>query len=198
MFDILRQKLPVSCHYLLSRKKAISIISFSEAKSHSAPLFKSLVLLNLDDIIKLQTLSFVYQWSHRLLPSCFNEYFKFTSPVRSYSTRQSCDGNLYLDSVNTTHYSVRSLKFTGSRLWISLPIVLLSQILFHYFTAPLRTLSFTVIFLNYLCVALHMKKYFLSKRQHFLLMLCCKCILLGSSTRLASAIWMTPTHTLPI
>ena len=46
------------------QKKAIRTISFSEPKSHSAPLFKFLNLLNLDDIIKLQILPFVYQLSH--------------------------------------------------------------------------------------------------------------------------------------
>ena len=65
--------------------------------------------------------SFVYQWSLRLLPPCFSNYFKFTSTVHSYSTRQSCYGNLYLTSVNTTQYGLRSLKFTCSRLQNSLP-----------------------------------------------------------------------------
>ena len=88
------------------QKKAIRIISFSEPKSHSEPLFKSLDLLKLNDVIELQILSFVYQWSHRLLPPCFSEYFKFTSSVHSYSTRQSSKRNLYLASVNTTQYGL--------------------------------------------------------------------------------------------
>ena len=99
------------------------MVSFSEHKSHSAPLFESVNLLNLDDIFKLQIRSLIllingHTDSYR---PCFNEYFKFTSPVGSYSTRQSCDGNLYVVSINTTQYGVRSLKFTGSRLWHSLP-----------------------------------------------------------------------------
>ena len=97
------------------------MISFSEPKSHSEPLFKSFNLLKLNDVIESQILSFVYQWSRRLLPPCFNEYFKFTSSVHSYSTRQSCNKNLYVASVNTTQYGLRSLKFTGPRLWNSLP-----------------------------------------------------------------------------
>ena len=76
------------------QKKAIRIISFSEPKSHSEPLFKSLSLLKLNDVIELQILSFVYQRSHRLLPHCFSEYFKFTSSVHSYSTRQSSKRNI--------------------------------------------------------------------------------------------------------
>ena len=44
----------------------------------------------------------VYQWSCRPLPPCFSEYFKFTSSFHSYSTRQSCNRNLHVTSVNTT------------------------------------------------------------------------------------------------
>ena len=109
------------------QKKEIRIISFSEPKSHSEPLFKSLNLLKLNDVIELQVLSFVYQWSRGLLAPCFNEYFKFTYFVHSYSTRQSCKRNLYVASVNTTQYGLRSLKFTGPRLWNSLPIRIINS-----------------------------------------------------------------------
>ena len=121
------------------QKKAIRIISFSEPKSHSEPLFKSLNLLNLNDVIKSQILFFVYQWSRRLLSPCFGEHFKFTS-VHSFSTRQSCNRNLNVASVNTTQYGLRSLKFTGARLWNSL----------EHFVKPFRTLSSILILSNYL------------------------------------------------
>ena len=86
------------------QKRAIRIISFSEPKSHSEPLFKFLNLLKLNDVIESQIFSFVYQWSRRLLPPCFSKYFNFTSSVHSYSTRQSPNRNLYVASVNTIHY----------------------------------------------------------------------------------------------
>lgn len=49
-------------------QKKVLIISFSEPKSHSEPLFKSLNLLKLNDVVELQVLTFVYQWSLGLLP----------------------------------------------------------------------------------------------------------------------------------
>ena len=49
-------------------KKAIRIISLSEPISHSEPLFKSLNLLKLNDVIESLILSFVYQWSRKLFP----------------------------------------------------------------------------------------------------------------------------------
>ena len=103
------------------QKKAIRIKAVSEPKSHSEPLFKSLNLLKLNDVIESQILSFVSQWSRRLLPPCFSEYFEFTSSVHSCSTRQSCNRRFYVTLVNTTQYGLRYLKFTGPRLWNSLP-----------------------------------------------------------------------------
>ena len=41
-------------------------------------------------MIKLQILSFVYRWSERILPSCFNKYFKFISPVLLFYTPIVC------------------------------------------------------------------------------------------------------------
>ena len=73
-------------NYVLSRKRAIRIICFSEPKSHSEPLFRSLNLLKLNDAIESHILPFVHQRSRRLLSPCFSEYFKSTSSVHSYST----------------------------------------------------------------------------------------------------------------
>ena len=121
------------------QKKAIRIISFSEPKSHSEPLFKSLNLLKLNDLIEFQILSFIYQWSHKLLPPCFSEYFKFTSSVHSHSTRQSCNRNLYVASVNTAQYGLRSLKFAGPRLWNSLPTCITNTSSLRIFRKTLKT-----------------------------------------------------------
>ena len=79
---------------LVIQKKAIRIITFSEPRSHSA----------ISQIITLQVLSFVYQWSHRLLPPPFHKDITFASSFHSYSTHQSCNGHFYVTSVNTTQY----------------------------------------------------------------------------------------------
>ena len=86
------------------QKKGIRILTFSEPRSHFAPLFNYLNLLDINGIITLQVLPFVYQWSHRLLPPSFHEDITFASSFHSYSTRQSCNGHFYVTSVNTTQY----------------------------------------------------------------------------------------------
>ena len=95
-------------------------MTFSNARSHSESLLKSLRLLKFCDIISLEILSFVYQWFHNLSPSCFVNYFNPVSLIHSYNTRQSQIDSLFVNSVRTTQYGIRSLSYTGPKLWNSL------------------------------------------------------------------------------
>ena len=98
------------------QKRVVRIMTFSDPRSHSEPLLKSLRLLKFSDIIHLEILSFVYQWYHKLSPSCFVNYFNPVSSIHSYNTRQSQIDNLFVKSVDTTQYGIRSLSYTGPKL----------------------------------------------------------------------------------
>ena len=104
------------------QKRLAGILTFSEPMSHSEPLLKSLNLLKFNDIIHSEILSFVYQGFHKLVPSCFFDFFKPMSSIHEYPTRQSLNENLFIKSIRTTQYGIRSLHYTGSNLWNSLPI----------------------------------------------------------------------------
>ena len=54
--------------------------------------------------------------------SCFVNHFNPVSSIYSYNTRQSQIGNLFVKSVHTTQYGIRSLSYTGPKLWNSLSI----------------------------------------------------------------------------
>ena len=104
------------------QKRLVRIMTFSEPASHSEPLLKSLNLLKFCDIIHVEIISFVYHWFHKLTPSCFADYLKPISSVHPYYTRQSNNDNLFLNQVQTTQYGLRSLCFSGAKLWNSLPL----------------------------------------------------------------------------
>ena len=104
------------------QKRVVRIMTFSDPRSHSEPLLKSLRLLKFSDIIHLEILSFVYQWHHKPSLSCFVNYFNPVSSIHSYNTRQSQIDNLFVKSVHTTQYGIRSLSYTGPKLWNSLSI----------------------------------------------------------------------------
>ena len=64
----------------------------------------------------------VYDWFHKITPTCFTDYFKPIFSVHSYYTCQSLNENLFVNPVHTTQYGIRSLRYTGTTLWNSLPI----------------------------------------------------------------------------
>ena len=103
-------------------------MTFSDPRSHSEPLLKSLRLVKFSDIIHLEILSFVYQWYHELSPSCLVDYFNPVSSIHSYNTRQSQIDNLFVKSVQ---YGIRSLSYTGPKLWNSLSINV-KKAVFHF------------------------------------------------------------------
>ena len=61
------------------QKKLIRIISSQPARSHSAPIFKSLELLRLFDVYTLKLLTFVFETVIRISPSCFDDFFLLNS-----------------------------------------------------------------------------------------------------------------------
>ena len=65
------------------QKRVVRIMTFSDPRSHSEPLLKSLRLLKFSHIIHLEILSFVYQWYHKLSPSSFVNFFNPVSSILS-------------------------------------------------------------------------------------------------------------------
>ena len=128
------------------QKRLARILTFSEPVSHSEPLLKSLNLLKFNDIIHSEILSFVYQWFHKLVPfffclDFFQDFFKPISSIHDYPTRQSLNENLFIKSVRTTQYGIRSLHYTGSNLWNSLPISIKQITPFSRFRKTLKKIS---------------------------------------------------------
>ena len=66
------------------QKRVVRLMTFSDPRSHFEPLLKSLRLLKFSDVIHLEILSFVYQWYHKLSPSCFENYFSPVFSIHSY------------------------------------------------------------------------------------------------------------------
>ena len=58
----------------LLQKKMIRIITGSEYRAHSEPLFKASELLTITDLFNLKLLKFYYKLSYQFLPKYFNGY----------------------------------------------------------------------------------------------------------------------------
>ena len=107
--------------YIL-QKKVLKSITFSDIMVHSKPLFHDLQLLKLNDIHNLHISLFVYECVNGLFPAYFADFFNLLSNKHMFMTRQSTKGNLFLERRNNTdQYGIRSIQFSGVKLWNSIP-----------------------------------------------------------------------------
>ena len=112
-----------SAKYLLNRihilqKRAIRIITNSLPLTHSDPLFKKCKLLNIYDINKFVTSTFMYSYVNNILPKFLENCFVDNKSKTNCSTRQ-CD-NLFIPNYK---YDISrcTVKYAGPTLWNALP-----------------------------------------------------------------------------
>lgn len=101
------------------QKKVIRLMTFSQFREHSNPLFYELNILKINDLVKFQTAIFMYDYHHGNLPDVFNTYFTHASTKHKYNTRFSSKENYSLPHVKT-NYGKFNVRFAGAILWNSL------------------------------------------------------------------------------
>ena len=102
-------------------KKIMRSITFNENTAPSKPIFDTLQTFKFNDVILLQITSFVYECVNNLAPVYFRDFFRSIHNVHDIGTRQSKRGDLFALRYNTTQYGLRSIHYSGVRLWNSLP-----------------------------------------------------------------------------
>jgi hypothetical protein len=90
-------------------------MTFSHYRAHAATLYKSLGILQLQDVIFIQMAKFMYDYNNNNLPCAFINYFKHSSEVHHHFTRYSVY-NYQMPSART-NYGKFSLRFTGVKIW---------------------------------------------------------------------------------
>jgi hypothetical protein len=111
---------PQICELYSYRKKLyIRIITFSEFRSPSAPLFQRLKILPIFDLVKLLNAQFVSLYLNRLLPleiiNTFN--FSLVLDTHDHSTRLRDRGALVTLRVKSKRFGEFSLQYQASRFW---------------------------------------------------------------------------------
>ena len=77
---------------VIIQKKAVRILTKSKFNAHSNPILKSLKLLEVPDLYRLQVLKFYFKYVHGELPDFFQSFvLKKRSEVHPYSTSKSSD-----------------------------------------------------------------------------------------------------------
>ncbi len=68
------------------QKHIVRILNISKYNAHTEPIFKTLRLLKVNDILKLQELQFHYKYENNLLPY-YLQNLLFKTNIHSYATR---------------------------------------------------------------------------------------------------------------
>ena len=122
----------------LVQKKVLRVISFEPIYSPSSPIFYSLKILKLKDMIHHDILKFVYRSLNGLTPSHFLNYFQLSSSVHDHATRQATDGDIFQSLQNTFLYGLRSIRYFGAKLWNCIPIYIKIANPFNIFKLKLK------------------------------------------------------------
>ena len=99
------------------QKKAVRIMTFSDLKAHSEPLFKKFEILKFKDNIVLQNCLFVYDYLKGNLPNSFINTFKRVDDTHPIITQSAVTGQLVVPSYNTTRYGLNSIYKKCTDSW---------------------------------------------------------------------------------
>ena len=88
---------------------ALRIMTFSNSRTSSNPLYAKLKILKLKDIIILKNCLFVYDSLNKMTPLCFHDYFQQLQSVHSIQTKSASLGCVYVTTSNTKRYGLNSI-----------------------------------------------------------------------------------------
>ena len=83
------------------QKKVLHCVKFERFSAPSAPIFQSLKILNLEDTLHLNILTFGYKAINKLFPSHFHNYFHPNTTVHKIGTQQATKDDLFKSLYNT-------------------------------------------------------------------------------------------------
>ena len=88
----------------LLQKKCIRIITFSDFRAHTTPLFAKHKILKARDVIKLQQLKLIFEYKHGLLPSDLMNLFELDKNVHNHDTSSHSKNLLHIPEIHTLTY----------------------------------------------------------------------------------------------
>jgi hypothetical protein len=122
------------------QKKALRVITKSAFNTHTRPIFSHYRLLDIGQIRFKQICEFMYQYSKKLLPHSFDDFF--SPSLKTYNTRNDSDYRIIYVRTNTRKFSIR---YQGPVTWNRLPRLVRNALSFPNFRCLLRALALTYI-----------------------------------------------------
>ena len=100
------------------QKRAVRVVTNSEYRAHTAPLFSKLKILDIFQINTFDIAKFMFRYHNNLLPPLFLNLFTTNSQVHNYDTRTA--GNYRVHSCRT-NIKKFTILYQGPRIWNCLP-----------------------------------------------------------------------------
>ena len=106
------------------QNKALRIISFSDFRTNTDPIYSHFEILKLKDHIELQNCLFVYEALKKTSPTCFHSYFEQVRNTHNRNTKSASLGCLHVTNSTTIRYGLNSIKNRCISSWNDLSKVL--------------------------------------------------------------------------
>ena len=116
---------------VIIQKRAVRIIFLLHFQAHTSELFKKFNLLQVMDIVKLYTATFMYQFHKDLLPKSFNDFFTPVCNRHRYNTRFASKSSYCLPQAKK-NYGIFNIRFSGPKLWNSVKESIKSLSIFSF------------------------------------------------------------------
>ena len=100
------------------QKQAVRIITNSNFRAHSEPLFLYLKILYIYNINSFYAAQFMFSYYHQLLPPLFLDLFVTSHHIHNYNTRISSHFRSHACRTSTKQFTI---LFQGPKIWNSLP-----------------------------------------------------------------------------
>ena len=107
----------VTHRILTLQKSAVRLMTFSEPRSASLPLFANLGILKFFDLVKVLNIHFIHQYLNGNLPFDTLNTFNFQKTSHLYGTRCNTMGLLIEPRVHTQNFGSNSLSRLSTLQW---------------------------------------------------------------------------------
>ena len=118
------------------QKRAVRLCSCAPFRAHTSPLFNSMKLLKLPDILFQNTLLFMFKFRNNMLPVTFFNSFHLNSDLHSLNTRRKDD--YHLPKFRNSYLLNKSIRYQGPLKWNSLNHSLKGETNFNAFKREVK------------------------------------------------------------
>ena len=96
-------------HIFKLQNRALRIITFTDLRADSTPIYRDLKILKLEDLVIFLNCLFVHDSLHRITPICFHDYFRSTRDVHHLHSRFASHDNLFVQHSHSVRYGTNSI-----------------------------------------------------------------------------------------